>query len=105
MSGETNVVLHHVAAELDDMRCPCGCGQWADEAHDPATEGRWQVATTECFARKALLEHQESKKPFDHALVGVRLARDDDDLAELVFDPARAQAIHDAHYAHLRRSD
>ena len=43
--------------------------------------------------------------PPDHALVGVRLARDDDGLAELVFDPARAQAIHDAHYAHLRRSD
>ena len=64
------MILHHVAAELDDMRCPCGCGQWADEAHDP--NRAWEVVPTTCFVREALGDWIEDHKPGPHVLLGIR---------------------------------
>ena len=96
------MTLLWVASELRAARCPCGCGQWADEAHDPATEGRWIVDTAECFARKALRDYAESEHPAAHVLSGVRLATGDADLAELRYDPARAAQIHAEHMARFQ---
>ena len=74
-SGETNVLLHHIASALEDMRCPCGCGQWADEAHDPDTDGLWVVDQEACYARRALIDHAKDDPPA-WVLAGVHLDRD-----------------------------
>lgn len=95
--GETALTLLWAGDRLRAMRCPCGCGQWSDEAHDQENDGHWIVDTVECFARKALQDHAEDEKPSGHELVGVRLARNDDELAEIKFDPTRAVEIHAAH--------
>lgn len=95
--GETATTLLWAGAELRAMRCPCGCGHWADEATDPANEGRFLVDTIECFARKALIEHAEMSKPQPHVLTGARLVTAETDH-ELSFDPSKAAEIHAAHY-------
>ena len=95
--GDTALLLLWAGAELRAARCPCGCGQWAEESLDPATEGHWGVDFEECYARKALHEFGESDKPPAHALVRVR--RVDPDDAEQVYDPARAAQIYAEHMA------
>ena len=99
--GDTAVTLLWLGDELRALRCPCGCGQFADEAHDSQTEGRWVVEATDCYARKALVEWAEAEKPERWTLTGTRLARTEGDMAEVAYDPAQAQRIHDAHLADL----
>ena len=65
---------------LEALKCPCGCGQDADLAHDPDTDGWWEVDTeTVCYAGAALAEWRDNKGP-EHldkgALVYVRLDPD-----------------------------
>lgn len=52
-----------MALELYEANlCRCGCGQWAPEAHDPATEGQWLIVDDDapiCFAGAVLQEWQE----------------------------------------------
>lgn len=41
---------------LTALECRCGCGQYADIAHDPDTDGEWVVVDDEviCYAGAAL---------------------------------------------------
>lgn len=49
---------------LKSMECPCGCGQYVDLAHNPDTDGWWEVDTeTICYAGAALAEWRENKGP------------------------------------------
>lgn len=49
---------------LDSLLCPCGCGQYADESHDPESDGWWQVDTeTVCYAGAALAQWRKDKGP------------------------------------------
>lgn len=48
--------------------CSCGCGQWAEDAHDPDTNGWWEVDDSQiCEAGAALdewrKEHGERAEP------------------------------------------
>lgn len=89
-------MLWRAHAVLAAQRCPCGCGHWSDEAHDPDSADGWQVEMVECFARKASHDFVRTEKPPAHALIRVSRVTDD---AELAFDPSRAAAIHAAHFA------
>lgn len=95
--GDTALLLLWAGAELRASRCPCGCGQWASESLDPATEGAWAMEVEECFARKARDDFMANEKPPAHALVRVR--RVDPGDAEQVYDPARAAQIYAEHMA------
>ena len=96
--GETDTTLLWAGAELRAMRCPCGCGQWSEEAHDPATEGCWDVEAIECYARKAITTFAEFEKLPPHALISVSRMEDEEMGA---YDPERAQRMHAAHLARL----
>lgn len=40
--------------------CQCGCGQWAEDAHDPDTDGEWEVIDDDvCYAGAALEQWQK----------------------------------------------
>ena len=47
------------------------------------------------------MEWAEAEKPERWTLTGTRLARTEGDMAEVAYDPAQAQRIHDAHLADL----
>lgn len=52
----------------ESMLCGCGCGQWAEDAHDPDTDGEWEVIDDDvCYAGAALdewrSENAESAEP------------------------------------------
>lgn len=71
--GETDRILALARARLRAMVCPCGCGQWADEAHDPASKSEWWVDTDTCYAGAALAQfHKDNPEPPDGQLVVVR---------------------------------
>lgn len=75
--GDTAITLLQVGDALRAARCPCGCGQWADLAHDPETSGWWDVEPVECYARAALTEWREQNKDAGpETLLGVRLNAD-----------------------------
>ena len=39
----------------DSLICPCGCAQWVPLAHDPDTDGAWEVDEgVVCYAGAAL---------------------------------------------------
>ena len=62
--GETDALLVMAVHYLDSLLCPCGCGQYADVAHDPDTDGWWEVDTdTVCYAGAALAQWREDKGP------------------------------------------
>ena len=75
--GDTDVALTTALDALEALRCQCGCGQWRDVAHDPDTDGWWEVDTdTVCYAGAALAEWRANKGPEQMdkgALVFVRL--------------------------------
>ena len=87
--------------EREASLCRCGCGQIAEQSHDPDSEGRWLVEESTCFARQALEDHRRSHKDSPPGtLYAVRLGDPD----ELTFDPARAaveRAARDARLAAL----
>ena len=89
--GETDSLLTQAYIALDDLRCGCGCGQWADVAHDPDTEGRWQVDDdSTCYAGAALTEFRQAHKtPPPGALISIQLAPEGGVAG---FDPAKAAA-------------
>ena len=73
--GETDFLLTQAYAIVRSQRCGCGCGQYADESHDEATAGRWQVLVGTCQARVALSEFESRHKDdlSSATLAGVRL--------------------------------
>lgn len=87
--GETDFLLTQAYDRLDLLRCSCGCGQWADLAHDPDTEDRWQVDDdTTCYAKAAVAAHHEAHpKPAPGAVPMIRLLPPG---ASSGFDPERA---------------
>lgn len=56
--------------------CPCGCGQFRDEAHDPESDGWWEVdASIICQAGAALETWRRAQKePVPGVLPVVRLS-------------------------------
>ena len=61
--------------QLEDAKCPCGCGQPIDESTDPANEDAYQGHAVRCFAgqaREAALEAVDDRT----ALLGY-VTRDD----------------------------
>ena len=78
--GDTDVALVSALDTLEALQCPCGCGQYADLAHDPDTDGWWDVDTeTVCYAGAAIAEWRDNKGPEQldkGALVYVRLDPD-----------------------------
>lgn len=53
--GETDRVLSLVLDTHENLLCPCGCGQWMPYAHDPDTDGAWEVDEgVVCYAGAAL---------------------------------------------------
>lgn len=89
--GETDALLTQAYIALDDLRCRCGCGQWADEAHDPDTEGRWHISADDtCYAGAAIEEHRKTNSsPQPGALLSIRLVPEGEAAG---FDPARVAA-------------
>lgn len=72
--GETDVLLAMARRTVEASRCPCGCGNDVAEAHALATDGRWQVEVSTCYARKALERfHEQNKALPPGAVVHVRL--------------------------------
>lgn len=55
--GETDCLLIMARETLRAALCPCGCGQYADEAHNAASE--WTVDETVCRAGAALEKHRK----------------------------------------------
>lgn len=98
--GETDVLLTSALDAYDRLVCAC-CNQFRDQAHDPATEGRWQPVVQTCYAGEALAAFREDHKDdLGNKLVGVRLLKPGEVPADpMVFDPARAAA----EYADLQR--
>jgi hypothetical protein len=46
----------HALSVYEASLCEC-CGQWAEDAHNPDTDGEWEVDDeTVCYAGKALQE-------------------------------------------------
>lgn len=43
----------------DQGLCVCGCGQYSELAHDPDTDGWWEVETMVCNAGAALADWDE----------------------------------------------
>lgn len=65
-----------MALRLDEQaRCP-GCGEYADEAHDPEMDGGYEVEEVVCQACAARArwqtEHQKSKNPEPGVLTVLR---------------------------------
>lgn len=56
---------------LDELKCPCGCGQYIDEAH--SRDFNWDVNTTKCFAGQAI---DVAQRMFDQQNEGIKGARD-----------------------------
>ena len=68
---------------LEAMVCSC-CGQYADLAHDPDTDGWWEVDTeTVCFAGAALAQWRESDGPKQMDPGALPYVRLDPDYLEL----------------------
>lgn len=91
--GETDRLLVEAAGICRDDLCPCGCGQWVDEAHDESSDGRWEVSAPVCYARNAIEawqeKHREDADPGQ--LVGVHLLPEGVTPKDpLEFDPTRA---------------
>lgn len=57
--GRTDFVLTQAREHLRGLLCSCGCGQYADVAHDPALMHEWQIETDTCFAGAKLEEFRE----------------------------------------------
>ena len=94
--GETDCLLVAALAEFDALVCSCGCGVWAEDAHDP--ERRWVVDTVTCYAAKALAKYRDDEKPGVGVLLAVRPAVEGEvDTTE--FNPALAAAEYEAHMA------
>lgn len=75
--GETALTLLWAGDRLRGMRCACGCGQWADLAHDVDTSGWWDVESTQCYASAAVAEWRDQNKDMPAGtLAGVRLSPD-----------------------------
>lgn len=86
---QTDFLLTQAYEVLQEQRCPCGCGQWADVAHDPETEGLWEVVDdVTCYAGAALHRwRKDNNEPRPGGLVAVTLQEGDGGA----FDPARAE--------------
>lgn len=70
--GETDLMLTSARKLLKALLCGCGCGQYADESHDP--NSRYEVDTSICKAGEALEQHRElNEKPPAGQTVSVRL--------------------------------
>ncbi len=75
--GETDQMLTLAFERCEQDRCPCGCGQWRDEAHDVETSGWWEVETVTCWAGSALSEWRKGNPdPPAGTLAAVRLSDD-----------------------------
>ena len=87
-----------MALDIIEQSCPCGCGQSVDQAHDPTTEGRWQVRLTDCWAGKALAEFHEAhdREEIGGRLVHLELLPEGESASDpLTFDPVRARAAYE----------
>lgn len=52
--SETDAGLLYAFSIYEASLCKCGCGQWAEQAHDPDTDGWWEVDdSTVCYAGAA----------------------------------------------------
>ena len=57
--GETDFLLTQAFDRLADLKCACGCGHWADVAHDDDRAEQWDVDdSTVCYPRRALDRYQ-----------------------------------------------
>lgn len=91
--GETDVLLAMARREVDASTCACGCGHDASVAHDPDTDGRWQVDVTTCYAGQTLADFQaeHSSDMGSGDLVGVRLLPEGEEPSDpMMYDPSRA---------------
>ena len=58
--SETDAGLMFALSVYEGSLCGCGCGQWAQDAHDPDTDGEWEVIDDDfCYAGAALEEWQK----------------------------------------------
>lgn len=79
--GETDCLLVMARAALRDQICRCGCGQYIDEAHNPASKYTVDVVT--CQAGAALERYRkEHPEPEPGQMVTVRRTDAKSDAAE-----------------------
>lgn len=84
-------------AQLKASLCPCGCGQWADEAHDPNLENRWVVEETLCYPAKATADYRENNDVGESAFLSVRLGTEREAAEATRYDPEFAAEIYQRH--------
>ena len=66
-----------MAADLHDrLVCPCGCGQWEADAHDPEKKDQIVVDATTCYVRRALNDYEDAMKPGPDVVLSVRWVKD-----------------------------
>lgn len=71
--SETDALLYHAYSIHQSKVCQC-CGQWAEIAHDPDTDGWWEVETVTCYAGAELQRWgKDNKEPEPGTLRHVRL--------------------------------
>ncbi len=97
--GETDALLVMAVHQLDALRCPCGCGQYVDQAHNPDTQGRWQPHVVDCYAGNALREFRKDHEgELEDKLVHLELLPEGQTARDpLEYDPVRARAEYEAH--------
>ena len=96
--GETDVLLTQMWQAYIEGLCPCGCGLWADDAHDP--DAAFTVTTVTCRARLAIDEYLDANKDSltGASLLSVRRLKPGETDPN-VYDPDRARAAYEAHVA------
>lgn len=74
--GETDFLLTQALDLHEEMLCPGGCGQYADDAHDDNNEGGFEVQELTCHACAAReqwqADHGGDKRPEPGTLTYVK---------------------------------
>ena len=87
--GETDVTLGMAAELHDQMLCPCGCGKWESEAHDPTVKDRVRVSAETCYVRQAIDEYTEKFKPGSDVLLSASILPEGHDAGRSDYEALR----------------